>query len=42
MTLIAFAFLQHLRLEERGKKQPRITTGTATTADAAGGAAHAA
>jgi SRSO17 transposase len=41
MTLIAFAFLQHLRLEERGKKQPRIT-GTATTADAAGGAAHAA
>jgi SRSO17 transposase len=41
MTLIAFAFLQHLRLEERGKKQPRIT-GTAATADAAGGAAHAA
>ncbi|HEX2185421.1 MAG TPA: IS701 family transposase [Chloroflexota bacterium] len=42
MTMIAFAFLQHLRLEGRGKKQPRITTRTAATADAAGHSAYAA
>ena len=42
MTMIAFAFLQHLRLEGRGKKQPRITTRTAATADPAGRSAHAA
>src|SRR3954466_5576840 len=42
MTMIAFAFLQHLRLEGRGKKQPRITTRTAATADPAGHSAHAA
>ena len=24
MSMIAFAFLQHLRLQERGKKPPRI------------------
>ena len=29
MTMIAFAFLQHLRLGGRGEKQPRITTRTA-------------
>ena len=42
MTMIAFAFLQHLRLEGRGGKQPRITTRTAATANAAGHPAHAA
>jgi SRSO17 transposase len=42
MTMIAFAFLQHLRLEGRGEKPPRITTRTAATADAAGHPAHAA
>ena len=40
--MIAFAFLQHLRLEGRGKKQPRITTRAAATADPAGYSAHAA
>jgi SRSO17 transposase len=35
---LAFAFLQHLRLRERGKKRRRITR-TAASADAAGGAA---
>jgi SRSO17 transposase len=39
MTMIAFAFLQHLRLRERGKKRLRIT-GAATPADAAHGPAH--
>jgi SRSO17 transposase len=42
MTMIAFAFLQHLRLGGRGKKQPRITTRAAATADPAGHSAHAA
>jgi SRSO17 transposase len=41
MTMIAFAFLQHLRLEERGKKRRR-TARTAAAANAADGAAHAA
>jgi hypothetical protein len=39
MTMIAFAFLQHLRLGERGKKRRRIT-GPAAPADAAHGPAH--
>jgi SRSO17 transposase len=42
MTMIAFAFLQHLRLEQRGEKHPRITTWTAATANPAGHSAHAA
>ena len=41
MTMIAFAFLQHLRLGERGKKRRRIT-GPAAAAEPADGAAHAA
>jgi SRSO17 transposase len=41
MTLIAFAFLQHLRLGERGKKRRRIAPRTAAAAEPAGGAAHA-
>src|SRR3954469_9108889 len=40
MTMIAFAFLQHLRLGARGKKRCRLT-GTAAPADPARGAAHA-
>ena len=40
MTMIAFAFLQHLRLGARGKKRRRLT-GTAAPADPARGAAHA-
>jgi SRSO17 transposase len=41
MAMIAFCFLQHLRLGERGKKRRRIT-GTATAADAAGRPPHVA
>jgi SRSO17 transposase len=41
MTLIAFAFLQHLRLRERGKKRRRIAPRTPTTADPAGDPAPA-
>ena len=41
MTMIAFAFLQHLRLEEGGKKRRR-TARTAAAANAADGAAQAA
>ncbi len=41
MTMIAFAFLQHLRLGERGKKRRRLAPRTATAAEPAGGAAHA-
>jgi hypothetical protein len=41
MAMIAFAFLQHLRLGERGKKRRRIT-GPAAAAEPADGAAHAA
>ena len=41
MTMIAFAFLQHLRLGARGKKRRRLTGGTAAPADPARGAAHA-
>ena len=43
MTMIAFAFLQHLRLEQagrRGKKQPSRSRTTAAT-HPAGGSAHA-
>jgi SRSO17 transposase len=40
MTMIAFAFLQHLRLGARGKKRRRLT-GPAAPADPARGAAHA-
>src|SRR4051794_7447574 len=40
MTMIAFAFLQHLRLGARGKERCRLT-GTAAPADPARGAAHA-
>jgi len=40
MTMIAFAFLQHLRLGARGKKRRRLT-GTAAPADPARGAARA-
>src|SRR3954452_18679085 len=40
MTMIAFAFLQHLRLGAREKKRRRLT-GTAAPADPARGAAHA-
>jgi hypothetical protein len=43
MTMIAFAFLQHLRLEQagrRGKKQPSPGRSTAAT-HPAGGSAHA-
>jgi SRSO17 transposase len=39
MTMIAFVFLQHLRLAGRGKKRRRIT-GAAAPADAAHGPAH--
>jgi SRSO17 transposase len=35
MAMVAFCFLQHLRLKERGEKRPRITTGTATAAEPA-------
>jgi SRSO17 transposase len=41
MTMIAFAFLQHLRLGARGKKRRRLTGGTAAPADPARGAARA-
>ncbi len=41
MTMIAFAFLQHLRLGERGKKRGRLAPRTAAAAKPAGGAAHA-
>jgi len=41
MTVIAFAFLQHLRLGARGKKRRRLTGGTAAPADPARGAARA-
>lgn len=41
VTMIAFAFLQHLRLGARGKKRRRLTGGTAAPADPARGAAHA-
>src|SRR3954471_4165835 len=40
MTLMAYLFLQHLRLGARGKKRCRLT-GTAAPADPARGAAHA-
>jgi SRSO17 transposase len=43
MAMIAFAFLQHLRLEGRGKNRRRdAIPRTAAAADAPGGAAHAA
>jgi len=42
MAMIAFAFLQHLRLRERGKKRRRRTVGAATPADLARGPAPAA
>ena len=41
VTVIAFAFLQHLRLGARGKKRRRLTGGTAAPADPARGAARA-
>jgi SRSO17 transposase len=41
MTMIALAFLQHLRLGQRGKKQRRITSRTTAAADPAHGSAHA-
>jgi SRSO17 transposase len=41
MTMIAFTFLQHLRLGEREKKRRRIARRTAAAAEPAGGAAHA-
>jgi hypothetical protein len=43
MTMIAFAFLQHLRLAQaggRGKKRP-IPTRAAAATHAAGGSTHA-
>ena len=43
MTMVAFAFLQHLRLEGRGKDRRRdAVPRAAAAADAPGGAAHAA
>jgi SRSO17 transposase len=41
VTMIAFAFLQHLRLGARGKKRRRPASRTAARADPAGGAAPA-
>jgi SRSO17 transposase len=41
MAMIAFAFLQHLRLGARGKKRRRPASRTAASADPARGAAHA-
>ena len=41
MTMIAFAFLQHLRLGARGKKRRRPAPRPAASADPARGAAHA-
>ncbi len=42
LTMIAFCFLQHLRLEERGKKRRRKTPRAAAPADPARGPAPAA
>jgi hypothetical protein len=41
MTMIAFAFLQHLRLGERGKKRRRTAPRTTAPADPAGDPAPA-
>jgi SRSO17 transposase len=41
MTMIAFAFLQHLRLGARGKKRPRTAPRTTAPADPAGDPAPA-
>jgi SRSO17 transposase len=41
MTMIAFAFLQHLRLGARGKKRPRAAPRTTAPADPAGDPAPA-